>query len=122
MVATSGNPFVLVVEDDDNIALALTFVLDREVWPSARIASGAAAMERIRRDRPDLVLLDGMLPEVSGHDICRTVRTDRVLGGVRILLMTTGSHARMDDAAHVFLAKPFELQDLRNEMRCVLAA
>jgi two-component system, OmpR family, phosphate regulon response regulator PhoB len=122
MTGSSHNPFVLVVEDDDSIALALAYVLDREGWLSARIASGAEAMERIRRDRPDLVLLDVMLPEVSGHDICRAVRADPGLGGVRILLMTAGSRMEADGEAHGFLSKPFELKALRDEMHRVLAA
>jgi two-component system, OmpR family, phosphate regulon response regulator PhoB len=79
----SASPFVLVFEDDDNIAFALAYVLDHKGSASAPIANGAEAMEWVRRDRPDLVLIDVMLPEVSGHEICRAGLTDPGLGGVR---------------------------------------
>jgi DNA-binding response OmpR family regulator len=57
---------VLVVEDEDNIAIALDYLMTREGYDHDRIASGAEAMDRIRDTHPDLVLLDVMLPEVSG--------------------------------------------------------
>jgi two-component system, OmpR family, phosphate regulon response regulator PhoB len=112
---------VLIVEDDDSIAQALEYILIRAGVTHDRIASGAQAMARIRETRPDLVLLDVMLPEVSGYDICRDVRGDPGLQAVKILLMTAGGSARerqkgMALGADGFLHKPFALQDLRREV------
>ena len=67
---------VLIVEDEDNIALALDYVLTREGYTHDRIANGAEALPTIRDTAPDLVLLDVMLPEVSGYEICQNVRMD----------------------------------------------
>lgn len=113
---------VLVVEDEDNIALALQYVVEREGHRCFRISDGAAAEQAIREMRPDLILLDVMLPQVSGYDICRAVRADPAMAGVRILMMTArGSVAQRDRAmaagADGFLAKPFSLDDLREKMR-----
>ncbi|ETD84706.1 chemotaxis protein CheY, partial [Rhodobacter capsulatus YW1] len=61
---SGGRPRVLIVEDEDNIAIALDYLLGREGLDHARLATGLGAVERIRAERPDLVLLDVMLPEV----------------------------------------------------------
>lgn len=117
---------VLVVEDDDNIALALEYIVTREGCEHDRVSNGGEAVRRIRETRPDLVLLDVMLPEVSGYEICRTVRHDPSLGGVRILMMTargsTQERAKgIENGADGFVLKPFDLKDLRDTMQRLLA-
>lgn len=117
---------VLVVEDEDNIALALDFLMEREGYDHDRVADGGAALPKIRAMRPDLVVLDVMLPGVSGYDICRDVRGDPALREVKILMMTArGSSVerRRGQAigADGFITKPFELKELRQEMRRLLA-
>ncbi|MES2914300.1 MAG: response regulator [Pseudomonadota bacterium] len=117
---------VLVVEDEDNIATALEFLLLREGYRHDRVANGADALPRIRDTRPDLVLLDVMLPEVSGFDICAGIRTDPALTTVKVLMMTARGSAMerkrgMEIGADGFISKPFELKDLRAEMRRLLA-
>ncbi len=125
--AKPAPPRVLVVEDEDNIAQALEFLMLREGYGHDRVASGADALPRIRSTHPDLVLLDVMLPEVSGYEICRTIRTDPTLDGVRVLMMTARGSAverqrGLDLGADGFITKPFELQYLRAEVRRVLDA
>lgn len=117
---------VLVVEDEDNIATALEFLITREGYGHDRVASGAEALPRIRDTRPDLVLLDVMLPEVSGYEICEGIRTDPALARVKVLMMTARGSALerrkgMELGADGFISKPFELQDLRAEVRRLLA-
>lgn len=116
---------ILVVEDDDNIATALEYVIKREGMACERISSGAEAMARIRDTRPNLVLLDIMLPEVSGYDICRDIRTDPGLADVRVLMMTARGSATEQRrvlalGADGFISKPFELTLLRQEVHRVL--
>ena len=118
---------VLVVEDEDSIAIALDFIMTREGYDHDRIATGAGALERIRDTHPDLVLLDVMLPEVSGYEICQGVRLDPALADVRILMMTAqGSAIGMKKGlalgADGFIAKPFELKALREEVRRLMGA
>lgn len=117
---------VLVVEDEDNIAIALDYLLTREGYDHDRIANGAEAVARIRATLPDLVLLDVMLPEVSGYEICQNVRTDPALNGVKILMMTARGSAMerrkgLALGADGFIAKPFELKELRAEVQRLLA-
>lgn len=119
-------PRVLIVEDDDTTAMALEYLLMREGLLPDRVATGPEALPRIRATHPDLVVLDGMLPELSGHDICRDLRLDPALAGVRVLMMTTrGSSAErrraLDDGADALIVKPFDLKELRAEVRRLLA-
>ena len=117
---------VLIVEDEDNIAIALDYLISREGYEHTRVATGAGAVELIRQMRPDLVLLDVMLPEVSGYEICQEVSMDPALKDVRILMMTARGSAMerrkgMAMGADGFISKPFELKQLRAEVRRILA-
>jgi len=117
---------VIVVEDDDNIAAALEYVVAREGLTCERLANGHDAISRIRDRRPDLVLLDIMLPGSSGYDVCAEIRRSPELDLVRILMMTArGSASEQRKAislgADGFISKPFDLADLRREMRRLLA-
>lgn len=119
-------PCVLVVEDEDNIAAALEFLLTREGYAHDRVALGSEALPRIRATQPDLVLLDVMLPEVSGYDICAGIRGDPALAAVKVLMMTARGSAQerkrgIELGADGFISKPFELKDLRAEVRRLLA-
>ena len=127
MADTKRKHRVLVVEDEDNIALALDFLLTREGYEHARIADGAEALPRIRDMRPDLVLLDIMLPGASGYEICQGVRLDPSLANVKILIMTARGSAiekrkGLAIGADGFITKPFELKELREEVRRLLGA
>lgn len=116
---------VLVVEDEDNIAIALDYLMTREGYDHDRVANGGEALGRIRDTHPDLVLLDVMLPEVSGYEICQGVRLDPTLSDVKILMMTARGSAierkkGMALGADGFITKPFELKELRQEVRRLL--
>lgn len=116
---------ILVIEDEDNIAIALDFLLTRDGHRHNRLATGKGAVARIREARPDLVLLDVMLPEVSGYQILQDVRAEPDLAGVRVLMMTArGSVVERRKGlalgADGFIAKPFELAELRAEMARLL--
>lgn len=120
-------PRVLVVEDEDNIALALDYLMTHEGYEYDRVADGGHALDHIRRTHPDLVLLDVMLPQVSGYEICQGMRLDPALAGIKILMMTArGSSIERKKGlalgADGFIAKPFELKELRQEVRRLLGA
>jgi len=116
---------ILIVEDEDNIAAALEFLLLRAGHSYRRIARGAGALDEMRARRPDLVLLDIMLPDISGYEIVGAVRADPDLRMVRVLLMTArGSVVERRKGlalgANGFIAKPFELSELRAEIERLL--
>ena len=116
---------VMVIEDEDNIAIALDFLLTRDGHDHSRLATGAGALEALRATHPDLVLLDVMLPEVSGYQIVQDLRADPSLRDVRVLMMTARGSAMerrkgLALGADGFIAKPFDLAELRAEMARVL--
>ena len=120
-------PRVLVIEDEDNIAIALEYILAREGYDVDRWETGAAAIDHIRATHPRLVLLDVMLPEVSGYEICQETRLDPTLSNVKILIMTArGSvmerRKSMALGADGFISKPFDPKELRTEVRRLLEA
>ena len=126
MEESSEKAEILVVEDEDNIAIALNYLLTREGYNQTRLATGAGAVEMIRARKPDLVLLDVMLPEVSGYEICQSVRADPECRNVRILMMTARGSAMerrkgLAMGADGFISKPFELKELREQVRKILA-
>ena len=121
-----NGPLILIVEDEDNIALALGHKLGREGYRLKRVADGAEALPAIRAETPDLVLLDVMLPQVSGYEICQDMRADPALAGVPILMMTArgGAMERRKGlalGADGFVTKPFNLAELMVEVRGLLA-
>ena len=88
--------------------------------------AGAGALDEMRLNRPDLVLLDIMLPDISGYQIITAMRADPALSGIRVLMMTArGSVVErkkgLELGADGFIAKPFELAELRAEMGRLLA-
>lgn len=113
---------ILVVEDDDNIATVLEYVIRKEGYEYFRIADGGEANTVVRRLRPDVVLLDVMLPNASGYEICERLRAEPDINHTRVIIMTArGSSVQPSRAigagADDFLAKPFSLHDLRVKLR-----
>ena len=79
---------VLIADDEPNIVISLEFLMKREGHRVLVARDGAQALEAIRRDRPDLVLLDVMMPVLTGFEVCQQVRADESLAGTKILLLT----------------------------------
>lgn len=125
MTAIARPAKILIIEDEDNIALALAHVLGREGWEVGRIAHGDAGLAAVQTERPDLVLLDVMLPGMSGYEICQAIRMEPELAGVKILMMTARGNAMekrkgLALGADGFIAKPFDLSDLIERARALL--
>lgn len=123
--AMTAAPFpaarVLVVEDDDSIATALEFLLTREGLILDRARDGLQALDRAPRFKPDLVVLDIVLPGISGYEVCTRLRANPDMGQLKILMMTARGSAteRKHALAHGadgFIPKPFETAALRAEV------
>src|SRR5581483_9761557 len=115
-------PLILVVDDDPRIAASLRRTLVYEGYDVALAADGAAALDRAREQPPDLVVLDLMLPQVDGFEVCRRLRGE---GDVPILMLTareaTADRVRgLDSGADDYLVKPFEYEELLARVRALL--
>jgi two-component system response regulator RegX3 len=113
---------VLVVEDEDSFIDALTIGLAREGFRVQVARDGAQALELFDVVRPDLVLLDVMLPKISGIDVCRELRSRSKVP----IIMVTAKGAEIDTVvglevgADDYVAKPYRLRELVARMRAVL--
>ena len=116
------SPRVLVVEDDEDIALALQRSLRLEGYEVRISRDGQVALEDVRQFLPDLVLLDLGLPKVDGIEVAQHIRSD---GDVPILMLTARDALEsrvegLDSGADDYLVKPFERQELLARMRALL--
>ena len=114
---------VLVVDDDRAIRDALVRVLGLEGYEATAVADGAAALQTIGEFRPDVVVLDVMMPGVDGLTVCRVLRAEK--DRVPILMLTARTEtservAGLDAGADDYLAKPFELDELLARLRALL--
>ena len=114
---------ILVVEDDSALREFLCTALADEFEVECAM-SGEEAIERAQRVRPDVVLLDVMLPGVNGLDVVRRIRSDSALKGIPVLVMTAFSDIEAGEAeaagADRFLAKPFDLHELTAAVKDLL--
>jgi DNA-binding response OmpR family regulator len=113
---------VLVVEDDPNILEALAFNLERDGHDVLRAIDGLAGLEVARDEHPDLVVLDIMLPRMSGLDVCRILRNEQP---VPILMLTARDNEAdkiqgLDLGADDYITKPFSMRELRARVASAL--
>ncbi len=113
---------VLVVEDEESFIDALTVNLEREGFSVTAARDGVEALERFALDQPDLVLLDVMLPRLSGIDVCRAIRANSTVP----IIMVTAKSTELDTVvglevgADDYVAKPYRVHELVSRMRAVL--
>lgn len=103
---------VLIAEDEPNIVESLTFILTRSGCEVASESDGESALARIRENRPDVVILDVMLPRMNGFEVLKTVRGDAALKDLPIIILTAKGQSqdrRMAEeiGADAFVTKPF---------------
>ena len=113
---------VLVVDDDPALAEMLTIVLRGEGFDTAVVGDGTRALPAVRELRPDVVLLDLMLPGMNGIDVCRAIRSE---SGVPIVMLTAKSDTvdvvlGLESGADDYVVKPFKPKELVARMRARL--
>jgi len=108
---------ILIAEDEPSIALYLEFLLRNAGYEVAVTRNGNEALQMSERERPDLVVLDIMLPLLSGFEVCRRIRENEKLGHTKILMLTARGHeSAMEKSlmlgANAYMTKPFSTRDL----------
>ncbi|MEQ7156709.1 phosphate regulon transcriptional regulator PhoB [Brevundimonas aurifodinae] len=118
-------PYILVMEDEDALATLLQYNLEKEGYDVVVAADGEEGLVQIDERQPDLVLLDWMLPKVSGIEVCRRIRGRPETRNLPIIMLTARGEESdrvrgLDTGADDYLTKPFSMTELIARIRAVL--
>jgi len=120
------NRHVLLIEDEPNIIEAIRFLLTRDGWTVDTHSDGSDAVEVVQQARPNLVILDMMLPGKSGMEILRELREIGDLANLPVLMLTARGQSRDRDMAEKagvsrFMTKPFSNTEVLTAVRDLVA-
>ena len=117
---------ILIADDEPNILISLEFLMKREGHEVLLARDGREALEAIRRERPELVLLDVMMPLATGFEVCAAVKGDEALKATKVLMLTakgreTDIAKGLAMGADAYMTKPFSTRELAERVRALLA-
>jgi two-component system phosphate regulon response regulator PhoB len=118
-------PPVLIVEDEGDIADLIEFHLKREGYPTRVVGSGAEALRRVAREKPALILLDLMMPEIDGLEVCRRLKREPETREIPIIMVTARGEESdivvgLELGADDYITKPFSPRVLMARVKTVL--
>ncbi|MES2862396.1 MAG: phosphate regulon transcriptional regulator PhoB [Pseudomonadota bacterium] len=118
-------PYILVMEDEDALSTLLQYNLEKEGYDVVVAADGEEGLVQIDERQPDLVLLDWMLPKVSGIEVCRRLRGRPETRNLPVIMLTARGEESdrvrgLDTGADDYLTKPFSMVELIARIRAVL--
>lgn len=118
---------VLIVDDEPNIVLALELLMKKEGYEVHTVADGDRAVQAARELRPDLILLDIMIPKMDGYAVCQKIRSDADLKGISIIMLTAkGREVEREKGlalgADLYITKPFSTRQVVLKVKELLAA
>ena len=122
----SGGPRVLVVDDEPNIVMSLEFLMTRAGFVVEVACDGREALDALQREPPDLLVLDVMMPEFDGFEVCGRIRSDRRWDKTKIVMLTArGRDVERDRGlalgADDYVIKPFSTRDLVVRVKSLLS-
>ncbi|HEX2095111.1 MAG TPA: response regulator [Longimicrobiaceae bacterium] len=108
-------PRILVADDEPAITVLLAHILEHSGFVVFRAHGGVEALTLARAERPDLVLLDVMMPDLDGRDVCHVLKMDQDLRGIPVVLFSSADEQDVHwraAGADAFLQKPFDIRSL----------
>ncbi|MCZ7384794.1 MAG: response regulator [Candidatus Methanoperedens sp.] len=115
---------ILVVDDEKGLVSLLKISLESDNYKVVESYTGDGAIRKAHSDAPDLILLDLMLPDMTGYEICNKLRKDPLTRSIPIIMLTglgeKGRIAGLDLGADDYITKPFDLKELKAKIRNVL--
>lgn len=118
---------ILIADDEPNIVISLEFLMKKEGFQVAVASDGEEALAKVDSFKPDLLLLDVMMPRKSGFEVCEALRADPSRGGVRVIMLTAkGRQAEVAKGlalgADAYITKPFSTKELVEKVKSILGA
>jgi DNA-binding response OmpR family regulator len=116
---------VLIAEDEDHIRTAIKLAIDMEGYEIYEAMDGQETLDIAQRVRPDLLILDVMMPRLDGFQVCQTLKADKELRNIYVLFLSARSRQKTREAVQAcggddFLEKPFSIRELREKIIAVL--
>ena len=116
---------ILIADDEPNIVISLEFLLKREGYEIVVAHNGAEALDRVRAERPDLAILDVMMPLRNGFEVCQDLRQDPEFANLRIMMLTAkGRDTEVSKGlalgADVYMTKPFSTRELVAQVKALI--
>ena len=116
---------ILIIEDEPDIQELLSFNLDNNGYKVYTASNGEKGLEVARKEHPDLILLDLMLPGIHGLDVCRIIKSDQETSGISIIMLTALGQEEdiikgLETGADDYVTKPFSFQVLEARIKSVL--
>lgn len=116
---------ILIVDDEDDILDLLQYNLKRNGFETLVARDGVTALDRARTESPDLIILDIMMPGMSGIDVCRRIRQDAHLRTIPVLMLTARTEEEdqvkgLDVGADIYLGKPVSVPILISQIKALL--
>lgn len=123
--STAEKPHILIVEDEKDIATLVQYNLEKEGMETTLSFDGEDALLKAEMGQPDLIVLDWMLPLMSGIEVCRQIRQSKSTRHIPIIMLTARAEETdrvrgLDAGADDFVAKPFSPKELAARIRAVL--
>jgi len=117
---------ILVVDDEPNIVQSLAFVFNREGFDVATAGDGVQAMSMIRDSKPNLLILDIMMPNKNGYEVCQEIKSDPELKDIQVLMLSSISNENsrrhaMSQGADDYINKPFSPMQVVTRVKELLA-
>lgn len=117
---------ILIVDDEPNIVLALELLMKREGYAVHSVDDGQKAFDAVREFRPDLIILDIMMPKMDGYEVCQRIRADASLKDILIVMLTAkGREVEREKGlalgADYYITKPFSTRELMMKVKEILA-
>jgi len=118
---------ILIVDDEPNIVLALELLMKREGYTVQSVDDGQKAFDAVREFRPDLILLDIMMPKMDGYEVCQRIRADASLKDISIIRLTAkGREVEREKGlalgADYYVTKPFSTREVMMMIKEVLSS
>jgi len=118
---------ILIVDDEPNIVLALELLMKKEGYEVHAVDDGERAVQAAKELRPDLILLDIMMPKMDGYEVCQRIRSDSLLKDVNIIMLTAkGREVEREKGlalgADHYITKPFSTRQVVMKVKEIMAA